>query len=316
MNKKLFVSVLFIGIVLSNALFSISNVLAASVSVGLSPMYEKIILMPGEKYRGSVSVVNSNSATEDLHYKAEIKSYSPISTNNDGVYDNADTETVTSFNNIMKWITIENPEGVVAPNSKTKLNYTINVPADAVGGGQYASIAVTDANDETGATDGNSVGIKNIMSVLYIIYADVAGETRKEGIITENNFPSILTDGQLTATSMIRNNGNVHADASYTLQVWPLFSDEEICTNEEEPETSLIMPETERYHVQSCNLPAVGIFKAKQVVKIFGEVSELEKIVIVCPLWLIFIVLFVIVAFVIWVVIVMKKHKKTAANEE
>ena len=101
------------------------------------------------------------------------------------------------------------------------------------------------------------------------------------------------------------------------LQVWPLFSDEEICTNEEQPETSLILPETERYHAQSCALPSVGIFKAKQTVKIFGEESIVEKMVIVCPIWLLFIIFFVIAAIIIWIVVrVQKRNRGNKSPEE
>ena len=102
----------------------------------------------------------------------------------------------------------------------------------------------------------------------------------------------------------------MHTDAEYILQVWPLFSDEEVCTNEEEPDTSMIMPETERYHAQTCNLPSMGIFKAKQTVKIFGETSIIERTIIACPLWVLFLILFVIIAIVIWIVMKVRGSKK------
>ena len=70
------------------------------------------------------------------------------------------------------------------------------------------------------------------------------------------------------------------------------------------------MPETERYHTETCNLPPIGLFRAKQTVKIFGEESIVEKTVIVCPLWLIFVILFVVIALIIWIIIRMKSRKK------
>ena len=110
---------------------------------------------------------------------------------------------------------------------------------------------------------------------------------------------------------MVRNDGNVHTDAKYTLQVWPIFSDEEICTNEEDVTTSLIMPETKRYHVEKCDLPNIGMFRVKQVVKIFGEESTFEKMVIVCPVWLLFVIVFIISVVVIWFVSRVKSRKKS-----
>lgn len=295
------------------SLFTHARVLASS-SISISPMSERSVLIPGETYKSSFLVVNPNTSTESLHYKAQVGSYSPLVTEERGVYNGADTGTITAYNDIMRWITIDNPEGVVAPGSDVNLSFSIKVPKDAPAGGQYATIILTNVGNE-GERVESGIVVKGYVNIGYIVYAEVAGETRKEGVITENNFPSIMTNRELKATSMVRNNGNIHTDAEYTLQVWPLFSDEEYCTNEEKPGSSLVMPETERYHVQSCDLPTVGIFRAKQTVKIFGEVSELEKMVIVCPVWLIFVILFVIVAFVIWVIVMIKKHKKTTSEE-
>ena len=95
---------------------------------------------------------------------------------------------------------------------------------------------------------------------------------------------------------------------------FPVFSDEEICTNEENSTFTFLMPGTERYHTETCTLPPVGIFRAKQTVKIFGEESVVEKTVIVCPLWLIFVILFVIIALVIWIIIKVRSHGKAKSR--
>ena len=96
----------------------------------------------------------------------------------------------------------------------------------------------------------------------------------------------------------------------------PLFSGEEICTNEESPESSVVMPDTERYHLQSCELPSIGIFRAKQTVKIFGETSITEKTVIICPLWLLFVIVAVLVALIFWVVFSLRGKKRTSNFEK
>jgi hypothetical protein len=66
---------------------------------------------------------------------------------------------------------------------------------------------------------------------------------------------------------------------------------------------------------EECNLPSIGIFRAKQTVSIFGEESTLEKMVFICPLWLIFIIVFAIAVLVIW--LVMKSRSgKTRSREQ
>ena len=289
-----------------------SNAFADRVisSLTVSPPNQKIVLVPGETYKGSISVFSPAKNEKDMHYSVSVGSFSETADGKDGDdYGTVDHSTKTVYNQMMDWITLDKTEGKIAPNTADTVTYTIKVPEDAPAGGQYASLVV---RDESNSDDdsGSGVAIQNIMQVLSIIYAEVAGTTREEGEIMTNSMPSFLLNGPLTAESMVKNNGNVHTDAEYTLQVSPFFGGDDYCNNEEKPETSLILPETERYHAQSCDLPAVGIFKAKQTVKIFGETSIVERTVILCPLWLLFLILFVIIAIVIWIVMKVRGSKK------
>lgn len=300
-----------ISLVVTTSLLNVVSVWADPVigSLTVSPSKQKIVLVPGEIYTGSINVFSPAKSEKNMVYSVSIGSFSE-STNgrNNDDYGTVNYIDKSSYNQMMDWITLDKDSGVLSPNTGDVITYTIKVPEDAPAGGQYASLIV---KDEAGMySQGQGVMVRNEMQILSIIYAEVAGETREEGEIKENSMPSFLLNGPLKADSMVRNNGNVHTDAEYTLQVWPLFSGEEICTNEEEPETSLILPETERYHEQSCDLPSVGIFKAKQTVKIFGETSIMEKTVIICPLWLLFIIIFVIILIIIWLIARMRMGKK------
>lgn len=299
---------LFLGLhfgIWTNSVNAISN------SMTVSPPHQRVILEPGESYTGYLQVSNANDSVRGLKYSVGIGSFSEHGENgakdNYGVVDHINK---SSYNQIMDWIVLNKTSGIVAPNETDTVSYTINVPKDAPAGGQYATILIMDETDSDDLGGGN-VKIQSKFQFASIIYAEVAGETREEGQITNNSVPSFLLNGPLEAISMVRNNGNVHTDAEYTLQVWPLFSDEEICTNEEKPDTSLILPETERYHAQTCDLPAVGIFRAKQTVKIFGETSIVEKTVIICPIWLLFIIIFVIIAIIIWIVMRIRARNKS-----
>ena len=288
-----------------------------SNSMTVSPPYQKMILTPGESYSNSLSVFNSANSTRDLKYVVEVGSFSQNRGENEDAkddYESINHINVSSYNQIMDWIELDNKGGTLAPGESETIGYTINVPADAPGGGQYATILVIDKTTSGLSGEGN-ISIDQAFQFASIIYAEVAGDTQMKGEVLSNEMPSFLLNGAFEATSMVKNNGNVHTDAEYTLQVWPLFSDEEICTNAEEPETSLILPETERYHAQSCELPSVGIFKAKQTVKIFGEESTVEKMVVVCPIWLLFIILFVIAAIIIWLVMRVQRSKHSEHSE-
>ena len=283
-----------------------------SYMMTISPPRHNIILIPGEVYEGSFNVTNMSNATKALKYSVRIGSFNLGKDENGEVdYNSTDVDTVTGYNQMMDWITVEKKSGTVPPGEIDVVPFKITVPKDAPAGGQYASLIFRDDTEKDRDGDGN-VMIENVVEFAAGILAEVAGQTRDEGVIIENNIPSFILTNTLTASSRVRNDGNVHTNASYVLQVWPLFSDEEYCTNEEEPKTSLIMPETERYHAETCDLPSIGIFRAKQTIKIFDEVSEREKLVIVCPLWLLFIIIFVIVFAIMWLIAKARARNKAA----
>lgn len=319
MIKK--VKLLTLVTILGGVLFGGLRALAVNTSdmdymMTISPPRQRIVLVPGEVYSGSINVSNMANAKRDVKYSVSIGSFNLGEDENGNIdYNSTDVNTITGYNQIMDWIVLEKESGTVAPGTTDAVSYTITVPEDAPAGGQYASILFRDDTGEDSQT-GENVIIENVVEFAATIIAEVAGETRDEGAIVENGIPSFILSNVLTAESTVRNNGNVHTDASYVLQVWPLFSDEEICTNEENVTTSLIMPETERYHAESCTLPAVGVFRAKQIVSIFGETSIVEKTVIVCPLWLLFIIILVIVVAIIYFVSKSRPRKTESSRAE
>lgn len=320
--KKLFKTLLTTFMV-GSIVFSVPSVWAddeAGASMFATPMMQKILLSPGEQYQGVITVSNGSAATRDLDYTASVGSYGWNRGENDkDVYSGAvDVETKSQYNLIMDWITLSKSSGSVSPNSQDKVYFTIDVPEDAPAGAQYATILIansTNNNRDGGSGENNTAVINESWQLASAIIANVTGKTVERGSIVDNSMPSFLLNNKLEATSMVKNEGNVYTDAEYVLQVWPLFSNEEICTNEEKPEASLVLPETERYHSQSCDLPSVGIFRAKQIVRIFGEESIVEKTIIVCPIWLLFIIIFVVFALIFYFVTKAKARKKAAKSK-
>lgn len=280
-------------------------------SMTVSPMNQQIILTPGEVYQGSVKVTNSVDSPGPLKYSVGVGSFSQRADENSvDDYGVIDTQAVSNYNQMMQWITVDPTNGEIQPNDTQVVNFTITVPDDAPAGGQYATLLFQ--NDSEREEHSGNVNIESKFQIASIIYADVTGETRNEGKILDNAIPGFLLAGPLKAEAMVENDGNVHTDATYTLQVWPLFSDEEICTNEDKPGKSLVMPETKQYHVEECTLGIAGIYRAKQTVTIFGETSVVEATVFLCPIWLLLVILAVIVVIIVMIVKRVKKGKKFA----
>lgn len=282
---------------------------AHAEGLGLSPLNQKIILTAGEKYTGSFTIINDIHNDSELKYKVSVNPF--YVDENYNIYY-SETE---NLNQIVNWTTTDITSGTLPIGESQVINFTINVPKDAPAGGQYMAITTSSVNDNKTSDSSDSIGanMKQNIAMAEIIYAEIAGTTRHGGEIIDTNIPSFIFDGNITAESTIKNTGNVHGTAKYTFQVFPLFSDEEVYTNEENPETKTILPNrTFTYKSSWDQTPAIGIFNIKYTVEFEGVTTEVTKLVIKCPLWLVAIIIFIIVALIIWLVVRAKNRKKSS----
>lgn len=264
-------------------------------------------LKPGETKEVTLKIQNTGS--EAFRYELSV---TPYSVSGDEYAQDFSKE--TNYTDIAKWITLSSEGGEVQPDKEDEITVTVKVPQDVAAGGQYAAVMARMLNDNGSDSEGgDQASISAINQLGSIVYANVAGNTRKEGSIVENKVPSFMFAPPIAATSVVENTGNVHADATYILQVYPFFGDEEIYTNEENPETHTIMPETRRLNTVTWDeAPHLGIFKIRQTVKFLGEESVTEKVLFICPIWFLLIVLVLIFLIIFWIVSRVRGGRKEA----
>ena len=268
----------------------------------ISPMYQQITLTPGEDYTGNFEVINPGDNTIDFRYTVRVEPFSV-----EGL-DNLSFTANGSYNQIVDWIELSREEGIISPNETEEVRFTIHVPEDAPAGGQYAAIMVT---SEEYRLDNSTVDLREKYEASHLLYTEVAGETVRKGKVDNANVPSFLLSGNITGSATITNEGNVHSMATHTLQVFPLFSKEEIYTNEETPKTSWIMPGNSAFTSISWEeTPGVGIFHVIYNVEYEGVESKVDKIVIVCPIWLLFLVLLAIFLIIFKILSAKKKSSR------
>ena len=71
------------------------------------------------------------------------------------------------------------------------------------------------------------------------------------------------------------------------------------------------MPKTTRRIERELNdLPMLGVIKVNQTIYYQGEVSTVEKDVIICPIWFILLVVLTLASIITTIVLIIKKHRR------
>lgn len=312
--RRVLLSVLAVATLCLSSLSALQVMAERGVTFTVSPMKEKIVLNPGDEHSSTVEVYIPEKYENDIKYTVEIAPFFV-----DENYNNDFNNTYGTNNEIMKWITIDGPEeGRLSPGETAVIPYTINVPSNAAGGGQYASILISAEewkDEESSKSDdgGDDIHpmVKEEKKIAHTIYAEVTGDITRQGEITDVNVPGFLLSGNIIGSSSVKNTGNIHGEAKYTLQVFPLFSSEEIYTNEESPQDRIVLPGRTLYNETEWEeTPAIGIFNVVYTVEFEGVTAQSSKMVIKCPVWLLFIIIFVIMALIIWIVVKFRARGK------
>ena len=276
-----------------------------SSSFTVLPMSQRFYLEPGKTYTESLSITNPADASEDFVYNVSV---SPYSVTGEGYA--ADLATMTNQTEITKWIKVLEPSGRVKPNESKEIKFTITVPENAPAGGQYATIAVSSSGNNA-STGG--VAVENVFELASLVYATVAGETVYGGEIIENSVPAFATSVPITLSALISNTGNLHEDATFLISVSNAFTGEVILPTEENDGrfNELIMPETTREVKRAVDdLPALGVVTVSQKIYYRGELSEVTRNIIICPIWFMILVCLTLCAIITTIVGIVLKHKK------
>lgn len=262
---------------------------------------------PGETRKGSFNV--QNTGNKAYEYTVSV---APFSFKNENYEQDFDTS--SKYTVLTDWVTFNSEKGSVEPGEQSEVKYTIRVPSDAPGGLQSAAIMVTMTNSD----EMKESGVQTVSRAAYPIYMNVGGDTEERGAVIENKIPSLIFNPPLVTSSVVENAGNIYAVATYDVKVYNVIGGKEVYSNSKEdnngdlkPDTRVIFPETERYNeVEWTNAPKIGLFRVKQTVTIFDEVSEKEKIVFICPIWLILIFVAVIAIIVYKIVSGIMKRRE------
>jgi len=266
--------------------------MAESLAIAVSPGAQEISLLPGEIYEGEFLVLNPFPENGEMNFKISV---APFTVEDEDF--SLDFDDKTDLSQITDWISLETSTGTLSEYNSVAIRYRIAVPTDAPAGGQYAAFLVRGIPADESAQHDSSASIRSASQVAMLLYATVAGETRVEGKVVENNISPVYLNTPVKTSVLLSNTGNVHSRASTTLRIYPLFSNEEVYTTEETPETTLVLPNSRAFSEKTWEeTPLLGLFRVEQEVDFAGIYTVKSKTVLIAPTWFVILAALFIVA--------------------
>lgn len=303
----------FYGLMAPSAFADDAGKVAPQILIQVSPVSTQVILEAGKTKEYTMTVKNSGSS--DFSYHLYTTPYSVSDENY-----NIDFATETARTQVSRWIKfyqdgqlVDRPVFKIKSGETQSIKYVVQIPEDVPAGGQYAAIfAETDVSKDNG---NNSSGIRTASRVGMIVYGRTNGNTLEEGSITDFNIPGFLVDGNIRATSKVKNSGNTDFEAEYTLVVKSILGEKLYSKTT----TYNVLPDTDverRVNLEWTDTPFMGIFKVYHKVSTPGEngVREEEKLVIKFPIVMIILTILVLTGLTISIIITVRKRKERKAR--
>lgn len=279
-----------------------------NIIMSLRPSEQEINLRPGQHFEGSVVVYNVGKVPFEFNasaapYQVKDNDYNP---------DFSSTSESTAMAN---WISFPETKFSVKPNQSAEVKFVVDVPEDIPGGGQYAAIII-----RTEDAVRQEAGIDVIGQIAALVYGHIAGdELRATGALQNYQFPSLMFGGEFKISSVIENTGNVDFKASETLTIKDFFTNRETMNPESINDagypvgttSATVLPGTARTFKMSWkDAPQIGLFKVKHTISYLDEELVTEKVVLLCPLWLIVLVAIVLALMIIWLIMSLVGYRK------
>lgn len=275
----------------------------------LAPTSQTINLSPGQEYHGKLTVMNDGELPFDFTMSAQ-----PFQVDSESYQALFGTD--TAFTQISRWITFPQESYHAEPAETIEVEFVINVPEDAVGGGQYAAMM---ARTESTLSEDPGI-IQAIPQVASLLYARISGaEMNPGGELVEQTVPGFVMDHSLDISETVYNTGNVDFEVYHAVNITDFFSGKELFTADTKDSTgeiigshtALIFPGTSRSNTLTWdNAPSIGLIRVQQTVTFLDEEVITEHIVIFCPLWLIISIIVLIFLLILWIILAARSRKR------
>jgi hypothetical protein len=264
-------------------------------AIEISPSSVRMTLNPGETRSSSFSITNRGTEPHTFRlsaspYQVKDEAYTPI-------FEGAESAPRAQ---IARWITFEQDSYTLEAEESIRVNFTINVPENAMGGGQYAAIFVS-------AETGTNSTINSVGRVGLLVYSTVRGDVYEQGEVVNHRINSPVFDKNLSVNMSVKNSGNADFVARHTMVVNSFFGNKQVFSL---MRGFAVLPDTTRtMEMDWSETPRLGLFKVTSVIdadyveKANENLGTWERTVLVIPLFLLVILIAIIVILIMMIVL-------------
>ena len=168
----------------------------------------RISVAPGNRGYGEILMENPDVTERTMRLYLEDWYYLPAA---DGSKEFVAPGTYSR--SCAPWITFSPAEFKIAPFGKQRINYSIKVPEDAVGG-YYTALFFETLFAEAKNPEGEmSVGIDLRIRVATLLYIEADGTVKRKAVIDNLKFENNLSSGKVLVKVDFANTGNVDITA-------------------------------------------------------------------------------------------------------
>lgn len=284
----------------------VSALESGDIVMQINPAEQELDLAPGTVTTSTIKVQNIGRL--GFSVKLSVQPYQVTNEN----YD-PDFYTENSYTLLKNWITFSETEFYLDAGTEKEVEYTVTVPDDIPGGGQYAAIIV----ETRDGMDPNAT-FRIVSQLACLIFAHVSGEEHIGGVLMSHSLPNFILGNDFSSSATIKNDGNIDFRATQTLTIYDFFTGNEvfspdyIAENGKTPgrATPVILPETSRASRLTWEgAPQLGVFRAIQTISFLDENYTFEQIVFICPIWLAGVVVFLIALMIFWIILRIRHRK-------
>jgi len=245
-----------------------------TTQITMSPTSTRLELMPGSSQKGEITVVNSGKKAYTFNV------YAAPYAMNDSAYSQPDFTHPSDRTLIASWITFEKDSYLLEAGQTLTVPYTIQVPQDLPGGGQYGVI-FAETEGEVDTTSGNAVVSKKRVGM--VLYAQVPGAARIDGSVDAFSTQWLQMDQSPVFRHTVTNSGNTHFDATVSYSVEDLGG-KQIASDKI---TSVVLPDTTRaIELAWKNTPSFGLYNVTRTVSFLDTTESSKQLVLrVTPLF-------------------------------